>query len=133
MRRYGKVLFVTGFVVFLATVTFPFWYARGKTGGVAPELDTPVIAALRDRRCVEEGSFMREGHRQLLAQWRDGVVRRGDRVHRSRDGRTFERSLSRTCLGCHSDKGRFCDRCHDAVGARPACWQCHIVLGEAGR
>ena len=34
------------------------------------------------------------------------------------------------CVKCHSNKERFCDRCHDYAGVKPTCWNCHIVPGE---
>ncbi|HCX02472.1 MAG TPA: cytochrome C, partial [Syntrophaceae bacterium] len=46
------------------------------------------------------------------------------------NGRTFEKSLTGTCLQCHSNKEQFCDRCHNYVGAKPSCFNCHIIPGE---
>ena len=60
-------------------------------------------------------------------QVRSRRERRAWRGFSVRDGREIEASLSGTCLRCHSDKTRFCDRCHDDAGVKPACWDCHVV------
>jgi len=46
------------------------------------------------------------------------------------DVREHEKSLTGTCLSCHSSKEAFCNRCHEYVGADPYCWECHIDPGE---
>ena len=118
-------------VIFILLITFPFWYGKGKaTPPPALSIDTPVIAQLPEKRCVEETAFMRANHMKLLNAWRDEAVREGRRVYTAKDGRTFEKSLTGACLQCHSNKEQFCDRCHNYVGAKPACFDCHIVPGE---
>jgi hypothetical protein len=62
----------------------------------------------------------------LLMDWRDEVVRRGNRNFVAFNGRTYTISLTGTCMGCHSSKANFCDRCHDYAGVKPYCWDCHI-------
>ena len=65
---------------------------------------------------------------ELLVEWRDRVVRDGVRTYRDDSGREVVMSLSGTCIGaCHTDKAKFCDRCHDYAAVAPACWDCHIV------
>ena len=126
----GKI--VAGIVVFVALATFPFWWGRG---GVAPppdlSLDTPEIRALADKRCIEDKAFMRERHMKLLDEWRNAVVRDGQRVYVSTDGRAFSLSLTDTCLSCHANKAQFCDACHDYAGVAPKCYDCHPIPGEA--
>ncbi|HBB17924.1 MAG TPA: hypothetical protein DCZ97_13330 [Syntrophus sp. (in: bacteria)] len=73
---------------------------------------------------------MRASHMKLLAAWRDDVVREGKRTYTAADGRIHQISLTGTCLNCHSNKDKFCDRCHDYSGAKPACWSCHIIPEE---
>jgi len=67
----------------------------------------------------------------LLNQWRDDVVRKGERYYQAFDGTTHEMSLTRNCLGCHVNKDKFCDRCHDYLGVTPYCWDCHVNPKEA--
>ena len=129
LHDHGKIL--AGIVVFLIAATIPFWYGRGKA--VSPpdlKLDTPAIQQLQDKRCVEATPFMRSNHMKLLNTWRDSVVREGNRSYRATDGKVYHASLTGTCLECHSNKGQFCDRCHDYAGSKPACWNCHIIPEE---
>jgi hypothetical protein len=117
----GKIL--PGLLVFLALVTFPIWYNAASGGEVrVPEIEKPA----GETQCVEQASFMRREHMQLLMDWRDAAVRLGDRIHVSPDGRRFVKSLTGTCLGCHENKAASCDRCHDYLDVVPTCWECHV-------
>jgi hypothetical protein len=65
---------------------------------------------------------------QLLVNWREQVVRQGDRTYRTSDGRVYEISLTGTCImKCHTVKADFCDRCHTYAAVKgPYCWDCHV-------
>ncbi len=128
-KKWG--LIILGLVIFVVMVTFPLWYGAVKSPP-APvlSLDTPVINSMQNKKCVEDKAFMRAGHMKMLNVWRDEVVREGRREYASKDGRKFEKSLTGTCLQCHSNKSRFCDRCHNYVGAKPSCFNCHIIPEE---
>jgi hypothetical protein len=76
---------------------------------------------------------MRPYHMDLLNQWRDAVVRDGDRIYVSSTGERFEMSLSNTCMDCHVSKVNFCDSCHNYVGVSPYCWDCHVEPVEPAR
>jgi hypothetical protein len=131
MKLYNKGLIIAGIVIFIIVVTFPLWYGRGKTSSPPVlSLDTPVINALKEKRCVEDTAFMRSNHMKLIVSWRDSAVREGNRIYTAKNGKVYETSLSGTCLSCHSNKDQFCDRCHNYLGAKPACWNCHIIPGE---
>ncbi len=117
----GKI--ITGVVIFLALVTFPFWGNLGSAAYQRPELEKPAEA----KKCVEDVEFMRGNHMQMLNQWRDFVVRDGKRVYIAKDGAQYNMSLSNTCLDCHTDKTKFCDRCHNSLAVAPYCWDCHIT------
>jgi hypothetical protein len=119
-----KKIIITGLVIFLIMVTFPFWYNRGKAAP-APELELTQKAKAA-KVCVRSTDFMKAEHMQLLDEWRDSVVRRGKRIYESPNGKEFMMSLSNTCLDCHSNKAEFCDRCHNYASVRPYCWDCHI-------
>ncbi len=122
MYDAGKI--VPGLLVFAALFTLPVWLGVGrKTSAQAPKLELPT----QSRRCVEDTLTMRAAHMELLNRWRDLSVRAGDRFVTTAGGQRFERSLTRTCLGCHQDKAAFCDRCHDYMGVTPYCWNCHVV------
>lgn len=94
--------------------------------------------------CVEDVETMRAEHMMLLLDWREGVVRRGDTSTVEVNGRPYAKSLTGTCLGCHTDREAFCNRCHDYVNTLPAwparniatgqqgirCWNCHLQPRE---
>jgi len=124
MHDGGKV--IIGLIIFLALITFPLWYnvATGKAGYV-PELEKAT-----DGPCVRDTIYMKANHMDLLNDWRDEVVRSGDRFYQHADLGRVEKSLSNTCLSCHENKDKFCDRCHDYMGVEPYCWDCHIIPKE---
>jgi hypothetical protein len=121
MRDKGRI--VLGLLVFLALITFPVWYnlVIGKEA-LRPELKLPSD----ESRCVADTAFMRTDHMQLLVDWRDEVVRDNQRIFVTDDGRRYLKSLTGTCMSCHDDKQEFCDKCHDYVGVKPYCWDCHV-------
>jgi hypothetical protein len=126
MHDAGKI--VVGLGAFAGVVAFPVWLglARGTTSSqVKLELGTS------EKACVLPVAEMRASHMQLLDEWRTRVVRDGQRDFKSPSGRVFPMSLTKTCLGCHQRKTEFCDRCHDAAGVKPVCWDCHV--DAAGR
>ena len=122
MYDAGKIL--AGLAVFLVLVTAPMWWNLATGADIqAPELDLPQ----GQPGCVLPVGEMRASHMELLDDWRDLVVRDGERVMTTWDGRETRRSLTKTCLGCHTDTEKFCDRCHGYVGVAPNCWDCHLT------
>ncbi len=117
----GKV--IIGLLIFIILISFPIWYnvAGGKATYV-PELEK----ASRGSDCVRPAQWMRYNHMDLLNDWRDQVVRDGERYEEGSDGSVYERSLTHTCLDCHQNKDQFCDKCHDYLSVSPYCWDCHI-------
>lgn len=132
MYDSGKIL--TGLLIFALLLTFPVWYHLGRaTPPPEPDLNTPVIAGLAKKECIEPAEYMRAYHMELLKTWRERAVRSGEKTYVSRDGREYPMSLEDTCLKCHSNKSRFCDQCHNYLGVQPNCWNCHVVPEEGGR
>lgn len=128
---YNGVKIIIGLILFVALVAFPVYYNKGKTTAMPePSLDTPVIKLLKEKVCVESRSFMRANHMQLLNDWRDSVVRQGNRVYVGAGGKEYLMSLQNTCMNCHSNKQAFCDRCHTYADVKPYCWSCHISPEE---
>ena len=76
---------------------------------------------------MEATEYMRKNHVDLLIRWRDWVVRDGALKYVASDSREYTMSLTQTCLECHSNKDKFCDRCHDYLRVSPRCWDCHNV------
>ena len=119
----NKGLIITGLIIFLVVVLTPFWLNFGtQAEQPEPELTAKAKAA---KQCVESTEFMKTEHMQLLDRWRESVVRHGERVYVNSQGKKFNMSLTNTCLDCHDNKDKFCDKCHNYASVRPYCWDCH--------
>ncbi len=135
MKIYNGKQIIPGLIIFLGLITFPLWYAMGKTAP-PPEIkiDTPVIQAMEVKQCIMPKAEMRPGHMQLLNDWRTQVVRNNQRVYVAEDGKSYNMSLQNECMRCHSNKSQFCDQCHTYAGLKlnsvPYCWTCHIAPKE---
>jgi hypothetical protein len=117
---------ILGLALFLALILTPVW--TGIFRAAAPMQD-PEIATKNvpgKDQCVLPTAQMKAQHMNLLNQWRDSVVRQDIRTYTTADGRHFDMSLSRTCMDCHSDREKFCNRCHNALAVAPYCWECHL-------
>jgi len=125
MYNGGKVLI--GILVFLVLISSPLWYNMAMDGS---DYQIELEKAVRGDDCVRDSAWMKANHMDLLNEWRDQVVRNDERFEIGSDGVQYERSLSFTCLSCHENKDKFCDRCHDYLGVEPYCWECHIVPKE---
>ncbi len=123
-KMFNTKLIMAGLVVFLAIVTSPIWVNFGNSAP-APELVLSEKAQAAGA-CVREKDYMKAQHMQLLDVWRDTVVREGNRLYVNAEGKSYNMSLTNTCLDCHSNKTEFCDRCHNYVSVNPYCWDCHI-------
>lgn len=122
MYDKGKVL--AGLAVFVGLMTFPFWFNIGSAAYERPKLLLPKDS----KECVESAEWMRAEHMQLLNEWRDEVVRDGDHEFVSAaNGKTYMKSLTKTCMKCHDNKEQFCDKCHTSLSVSPYCWDCHVA------
>jgi len=124
---YDAPKIIIGILIFLVIMTFPIWY--NAFSGSDIEVPDPVIktAGMPGMdTCVKDAAYMKTQHMDLLNKWRDDVVRDNDRVFVADDGRKFNKSLSHTCLDCHSNKADFCDKCHLYMEVDPYCWECHL-------
>jgi len=121
---YDSKKVIIGLIIFVALVSLPFWIGLGNHKPMAEPVVKKGVG-----QCVESKEFMRANHMQLLDEWRNDVVRRSDTVYTSSTGQKFEKSLTKTCLDCHSNKEEFCDRCHDYLDVKPYCWNCHLTKG----
>lgn len=123
----SKNMIMAGLVVFVLAVLSPFWFNLITTTHAAPKPELLGKAATA-KKCVMDKYEMRAEHMYLLDVWRDSVVRDGDRKYTGTNSETFDMSLStgeNSCLGCHEDKAKFCDSCHDYASVSPYCWDCH--------
>jgi hypothetical protein len=127
---YDGKMIIPGLVIFLALVTAPLWYnaASGKMS-YAPKPEIPADK----KECVEPKAFIRINHKNLLEDWKTSVVRNGARIYHASNKKTYNMSLTRTCMNCHKDKTKFCDQCHTYMGVTNKCWDCHIYPKELRR
>lgn len=135
MKLYDGGKIFVGLIIFVAIAAFPFFNNIGKVSAKPePKIDTPEIQRLEKetgkKQCVESKAFMRSEHMQLLNNWRDSVVRDGNRIYMGVGSKLFDMSLQKTCMKCHSNKKKFCDECHNYVAVKPYCWDCHIAPKE---
>jgi cytochrome c len=120
----GKI--ITGLVIFVVILLFPLWYNLGKAQYTEPELQLPE----QEEECIEPTEWIRANHMELLDDWRDKVVRDGYALYVTAQGQEVEMSLQKTCMSCHTNKGEFCDKCHDTAAVSPYCWDCHVAPEE---
>src|ERR1035437_9013017 len=119
-----RALIAGGGALFLILFTYPLGHAAALgTEAKQPKLQLPT----QSKECVAPLPYMRAAHMQLLIEWRENVVRQGVRQIHATNGKSYEASLTKTCLGeCHTNKAEFCDRCHTYTGvSTPYCWDCH--------
>jgi hypothetical protein len=135
------VIFI-GLAVGLVLLTLPLWYARAAGHAVGPpQLELPS----GQTACVEDTAYMRARHMELLNLWRNKVVRDGETTYRSETtGKIYPMSLTKTCMGCHTNRETFCYRCHEYANVSSlhllspcpgdpgpqrgiGCWDCHHV------
>jgi hypothetical protein len=121
---------IPGLIIFLGLVTSPLWYnaASGKMSYV-PKPEIPSDK----KECVESKAFIRVNHKNILDDWKTTVVRNGARIYQASNKKTYNMSLTRTCMNCHKDKTKFCDQCHTYMGVTNKCWDCHIYPKELRR
>ena len=132
-QLYDKKKVITGLLIFLLIISFPMVYnlmadkliKTDSDLGSAPELELTAKAKAA-KTCVRDTRYMKTEHMQLLDEWREAVVREGQRVYVNPMGKSFNMSLSNTCMDCHSNKEKFCDKCHNYASVNPYCWDCHI-------
>lgn len=122
-----------GLIIFVVFVTAPIWHgvATRKIALAAPEIKLPV----RERECVAPVGYMRTSHMQLLDDWREEVVRTGQRKYVAYNRKVYEKNLTQTCLSaCHGSRQEFCDRCHNYNGVSTlSCWKCHSDTPQVAR
>ena len=120
MYDSGKI--IIGLIIFVGLFTSPIWYdvLNGKAALKGPNLVLPVKEDQKE--CVADTKFMRTNHMMLLNDWRYEVVRESNREYVSdHHHRIFDKSLTGTCLSCHSNTKQFCDQCHNYMSVAPYC------------
>jgi hypothetical protein len=93
MYDAGKI--ITGLVVALVLLTFPFWY---NLGSAAPPIPEPKLTAKAQAAgtCIASKDYMKKQHMQVLDDWRNSVVRDGFRyvvINKDEAGTPLEMKL----------------------------------------
>jgi hypothetical protein len=123
MRDRGRI--ALGLGAFLALAAYPLWHALGS--GRAARARPALERAVGDAPCIEDTTWMKAHHADLLNTWRTAVVREGQRYYTASSGRRYQMSLTGTCLKCHANSADFCVRCHAWSGVPTIpCWSCHV-------
>ena len=115
-RRANRLLVVVPVVLMLLPLGYSLVtpiFAREGTGAAFLERPDPVHES-----CVEDTTYMRLHHWELLTHVRDEVMRDGQR------GIIGVIGLNR-CRECHTSRERFCNRCHNEVDLNIDCFGCH--------
>jgi hypothetical protein len=123
-KIYDAPLTFLFLLLFVSAVLLPFGLAlaRGRAP-FKPVLEMPFGKG----PCVDDAETMRTAHMTMLHAWQNDAIRSGNRAYVAASGVSYEKSLSKTCMGCHTDEKTFCAACHDAVGASNNCFSCHIA------
>ncbi len=125
---YNKGTIIPGLILFIAFVTFPVWFNGMTTAGDLPKPELPPGG---EKQCVMPADYMRANHMQLLNEWRDNVLRDGNREILEIGGKKYPKGLQMACMECHSNKEKFCDSCHTYAAVDPYCWDCHLTPADA--
>lgn len=124
---YDANKIIPGLIIFVVLMTFPIWY---NTGNAGPQPNPEKPKAEVAKECVKPIQEMRTSHMVLLNQWRDEVLRDGNREQIEVAGKKYDKSLMLGCINCHEDKKKFCDECHTYASVKPYCWDCHFPPKE---
>jgi hypothetical protein len=125
---YNKGTIIPGLIIFVLFVTFPLWFNAFSTASTVPKLEVPPGL---EKQCVAPIEEMRANHMAILNEWRDDVLRNGNRVSVTVEGKEYRKGLQMACMQCHSNKEKFCDSCHEYTSVKPYCWDCHLTPKEA--
>ena len=92
----------------------------------------PVIPKGKGDKCVEDTSFMRRNHMEMLKHQRDDTMHNGIRT---------ERFSLTGCMNCHAyvndqpvsikDERHFCNACHKYAAVKIDCFECHSSTPRA--
>lgn len=105
-------------------------FAASNFQGPSRDANGNVVPTPKGENCVEETSYMRKNHMDLLLHKRDETMFKGIR--------TKEHSLNE-CIDCHvtpaedgktariddDDSQHFCSTCHAATAVTLDCFECH--------
>ena len=115
-RRRVAALAILAIIVLLPVGYYAIRDAFAKSA--APFLEKPDR---KYQKCVRDTEYMRFHHMDLLKEIRNQVVR---------EGRRSEIGL-KNCMECHTNRGHFCNQCHNTVNLNLDCFGCHYYPENA--
>ncbi|MDK9706706.1 MAG: sulfate reduction electron transfer complex DsrMKJOP subunit DsrJ [Desulforhopalus sp.] len=121
---YNKGTIIPGLIIFVLLITFPLWFNAFSKASTVPKVELPPGG---QKECVAPAAEMRANHMVLLNEWRDDVLRDGNRVAVKVGGVEYRKGLQTACMACHTNKEKFCDTCHVYTSVKPFCWDCHLT------
>ncbi len=121
---------ITSFLAIATLAISNQLFAASGTPGPNRDASGNIVPTPKGESCVEETSYMRKNHMDLLLHQRDETMRKGIR--------TKKYSLNE-CIACHAtpdENGKiarisdenskhFCSTCHEATAVKLDCFECH--------
>jgi len=121
---------ITSFIALAALALSSQLFAASGTLGPNRDATGNIVPTPKGENCVEETSYMRKNHMDLLLHKRDETMHKGIR--------TKKYSITE-CINCHAtpdEKGKiarisdenskhFCSTCHAAAAVTLDCFECH--------
>ncbi len=121
---------ITSFIALVALAVSSQLFAASNFQGPSRDANGKVVPTPRGEHCVEETSYMRANHMNLLLHKRDETVQKGIRTKKHR---------LTECIDCHvtpaedgvtarisdEDSKHFCATCHIATAVTLDCFECH--------
>jgi len=121
---YNKGTIIPGLAIFVLLVTFPIWFNAFSSASTVPKVELPPGG---QKECVASATEMRAKHMVLLNEWRDDVLRNGNKTAVTVGGKEYRKGLQTACMQCHTNKDKFCDSCHTYSSVQVYCWDCHLT------
>ena len=91
----------------------------------AGRVPMPHLEVDRSTSCVDSPEVMRRKHMEMLRHRRDRTVHLGVRGGDEALTRCLECHASRTTGAAIGSRDAFCQSCHDFVGVKLDCFDCH--------
>jgi len=121
---------ITSFIALALLAVSSQLFAASEFLGPDRDANGNIVPTPKGENCVEETSYMRINHMDLLLHKRDETVHKGIR--------TEKHSLAE-CINCHvtpdqdgkvarisdDDSKHFCSTCHTAAAVTLDCFECH--------
>lgn len=126
---YSKKYVIPLVIILLIIFFSPLIYNASAPGfeKEAPTVKNGELAKPEGDHCIENATWMKAWHMDLIHNLRTEAIRHQDITYTSEDyGETYNASLN-TCWECHESKEDFCNACHEYTGVKPYCFECHIT------